>query len=254
MPASKTNWDAELYEAKHAFVWKFGQDLIALLDPKPGERVLDLGCGPGQLTRQLADRGAEVVGVDVSLEMIGQARQNYPELQFLLADASKLGFEGEFDAVFSNAALHWMLDASAVARSISRALRPRGRLVAEMGGRGNIAHIERAIADVLRTNGFSFENARRTFFPSVAEYSTLLEQAGLEVRFAELFDRPTPLEGTDGMKNWLKQFAWYYFENMPPGSREPALAAVVDRLRPELYVNGAWQADYRRLRVSALKI
>lgn len=254
MPTAKSNWDAELYEAKHSFVWKFGQDLIALLDPKPGQRVLDLGCGPGQLTRQIADHGAEVVGVDVSPEMIGQARQNYPELQFLLADAAKLEHAGEFDAVFSNAALHWMLDASSVARNISRALRPEGRLVAEMGGRGNIARIEHAIADVLSANGFSFENARRTFFPSIAEYSTLLEHEGLEVTSAVLFNRPTQLDGADGMKNWLKQFAWYYFENMPPASQETALAAVVDRLKPDLYVYGVWEADYRRLRIIGTKL
>lgn len=254
MPAAKTNWDAELYEAKHAFVWKFGEDLLAQLDPKPGERILDLGCGPGQLTSQIAERGADVVGVDISPEMIGQARQNYPVLRFVLADAAELEFTDEFDAVFSNAALHWMLDAAAVARSLSRALRRGGRFVAELGGRGNIRRIEQAIAQTLEDYGFRFDDYKRTYFPSVAEYSAILEDAGLEVRFASLFDRPTPLEGPDGMKNWLHQFASYHFDGIPPAQRESALASVVERLRPELFVNGRWQADYRRLRVTATKI
>ncbi len=253
MPAAKSKWDAELYEAKHGFVWKFGEDLIKLLDPKPGERILDLGCGTGPLTRQIADFGAKVVGLDASPEMIGQARQNYPELQFVLADAAKMEFRDEFDAVFSNAALHWMLDASAVARSVARSLKPGGRFVAEMGGRGNIVRIAKAIAAELGERGIDFERLRRTFFPSIPEYGAVLEAAGLELQFAALFDRPTPLEGENGMKNWLMQFAWYYFENVPAFSRESALDAVVERLRPELLIQGSWQADYRRLRIISQK-
>src|SRR3569833_32276 len=106
---AKTSWDAELYEANHAFVWQLGQGVIDLLDPKPGERILDLGCGTGQLTKQIAERGADIIGVDASPDMIGQARQNFPGIQFSLQDAAEMAFNAEFDAVFSNAALHWML-------------------------------------------------------------------------------------------------------------------------------------------------
>ncbi len=122
-------WDAELYEAKHGFVWTYGEDLVSLLKPLPGERILDLGCGPGQLTDQIAKSSAEVVGLDSSLEMIGQARQNFPKRKFVLQDAAAMKFENEFDAVFSNAALHWMLDAAGVLRGVTRALRPGGRFV-----------------------------------------------------------------------------------------------------------------------------
>jgi trans-aconitate methyltransferase len=254
MSSSKSQWDAELYEAKHAFVWKFGQDLIKLLDPKPGERILDLGCGTGPLTRQIAHSGAEVIGLDASPEMIGQARQNYPELQFVLADAANMGFSGEFDAVFSNAALHWMLDASAVALAVSRSLKPSGRFVAEMGGHGNIARIMRAITAVLLEQGIDVESLRRTFFPTVAEYSTVLESAGLEVTLAVLFERPTALAGEHGMRDFLKQVAWDYFEGMTDRAREWALNAVVDKLRSELLVNGTWQADYRRLRIISQRV
>ena len=254
MTAGKTKWDAGLYESQHAFVWQLGQGVVDLLDPKPGERVLDLGCGTGQLTSLIAERGAEVVGLDASAEMIGQARQNYPRMRFVLADAAKMDFAGEFDAVFSNAALHWMMDAAAVAAAISRALVTGGRLVAEFGGKGNIAHIESGLSSVLPQFGVSVEKLRRTFYPSVAEYSRLLESQGLEVRFATLFDRPTPLEGEQGMESWLRQFKWYYFEILPPEKRAKAIQSVVDNLRSVLYRDGGWIADYRRLRLVAVKV
>jgi trans-aconitate methyltransferase len=147
--AKKTCWDTELYEAKHNFVWKFGAGVIELLDPKPGERILDLGCGTGHLTAKIAEAGAEVVGLDASPEMIGQARQNFPALTFVARDAAEMTFQSEFDAVFSNAALHWMTQAQRVVEHISQALRPGGRLVAELGGKGNIAHILNAVLAVL---------------------------------------------------------------------------------------------------------
>ncbi len=248
-----TNWDPELYEARHSFVWQFGQDLLDLLNPKPGERVLDLGCGPGNLTQRIADRGAHVVGLDSSAAMIGQARQNYPRLQFVLGDAAAMKFDGEFDAVFSNAALHWMLDARAVAGAIGRALKKNGRLVAELGGKGNIEHIERALESVL-ARYIGELPLRRTFFPSIGAYTALLEEQGLEVRMAQLFDRPTKLEGEKGMENWLRQFSWYYFEALPNREREAALREVIEELRPALLGEGGWLADYRRLRIVAARV
>ncbi len=255
MARSKTSWDAELYEARHGFVWRFGEDVIELLDPKPGERILDLGCGPGHLTQKIAERGAQVVGLDASTEMIGQARQNYPQLRFVLQDAAAMDFESEFDAAFSNAALHWMLDGSGVARAIARGLRKGGRLVAELGGKGNIRQIESAIEAVAaRYHGGDAVPAKRTFYPSIAEYSSLLETYGLEVRLAQLFDRPTPLEGEKGMETWVRQFKWYYFEGLPSSQREKALDDVIEDLRPVLFRDGTWYADYRRLRITAVKL
>jgi trans-aconitate methyltransferase len=247
-------WDPELYEARHAFVWELGEDLIEVLDPKPDERILDLGCGPGQLTRRIAERGAEVIGLDASPEMIGQARQNFPELQFVLKDAAQMEFENEFDAVFSNAALHWMLDAATVAAGVAHALRRNGRFVAELGGNGNIRHIERAIEAVLVRYYGDAIPTRRTFFPSLGEYSHLLETHGLDVQSALLFDRPTPLEGPQGMGTWLRQFKWYYFEGLPMAQRENACHEVIEELRPLLFRDGNWFADYRRLRITAMKI
>lgn len=242
-------WDAELYEARHSFVFKLGEDLLNVLNPKPGERILDVGCGPGQLTAKIAERGAEAIGLDVSPEMIGQARQNYPKLKFVLEDAARMNFFQEFDAVFSNAALHWMLEASNVAESIARALRSGGRLVGELGGKGNILQIETAVALVL---GPAMPSSR-TFFPSIAEYAAILEAHHLEVQSAVLFDRPTLLEGDRGMEDWLRQFAAYRFESLPAIERETAMKRIAEELRPILFRDGNWYADYRRLRVVAVK-
>lgn len=252
MPPSQF-WNPEVYEARHAFVWQLGEDLVHMLEPKPGERILDLGCGTGQLTRKIADSGADVLGLDASPDMIGQARQNYPELRWVLADASRMSFDGEFDAVFSNAALHWMLDADAVGQGIGRALRPGGRFVAEFGGKGNVARIESAIQNIAARY---FENPprKRTFYPSVGEYSRLLESCRLEVRMARLFDRPTPLEGANGIEDWIRQFKWYFFDPLPAARAAQALEETVELLRPALFRDGRWWADYRRLRLLAVKL
>lgn len=246
-------WDAELYEARHSFVFKFGEDLVALLDPKPGERILDVGCGPGQLTAKIAERGANVLGLDSAPAMIGQARQNFPKLTFVLEDAARMKFQQEFDAVFSNAALHWMLDMPAVAKAIAGALRPGGRFVAELGGKGNNRRIQTAMKSVFAQAGHALPPSRN-IFPSIAEYTTILEAHGLEVRSALLFDRPTPLEGDAGMENWLRQFSWYYFEALPAAERNVAAQKVVADLKPDLFRDGQWFADYRRLRLTALKL
>jgi trans-aconitate methyltransferase len=227
----KVTWDAELYEARHGFVWQLGEALLDMLNPKPGERILDLGCGPGHLTHKIAARGAQVVGLDASPEMIGLARQNYPQLNFVLDDAARMRFDTEFDAVFSNAALHWMLDAAGVARAVSRALRTGGRFVAEMGGKGNIGRIESAVEQVARRYLGPRMPERRTFFPSVAEYATVLESSQLEVQLARLFDRPTELEGENGMEIWVRQFKGYYFESLPPAQRVKAIFELIEELR-----------------------
>jgi trans-aconitate 2-methyltransferase len=242
------SWDTELYEARHNFVWKMGEGVVELLEPRAGERILDLGCGPGQLTQKISESGADVLGVDSSPSMIGQARQNFPKLRFVLQDAASMTFETEFDAVFSNAALHWMLDPVAVVSGVSKALKPGGRFVAEMGGKGNIKTIVSAIHEVVKK--YHPLPPSRQYYPSVSEYTTILESQGLEVHMAQLFNRPTPLEGEAGMENWIKQFKLYYFDGLPP----TALQEVVSLLRPKLHKGSAWLADYRRLRFQAVKL
>jgi trans-aconitate methyltransferase len=223
---------------------------LELLQARAGERILDVGCGTAQLTAEMAKCGAEVVGLDNSVDMLGQARQNYPALKFVLADAAKFRFEDPFDAVFSNAALHWVKDAAGAVESVALALRPGGRFVAEFGGKGNIASIQAALRAVF---GAAADERSPWFYPSIGEYAPLLERCGLELREASLFDRPTVLEGEGGIQDWLRMFCGTYLRDLPAGSAEQKINQLADRLRPDRYRDGAWTIDYRRLRIVAIK-
>lgn len=253
--AGQANWNAGLYDGRFSFIWEYGSSLIDLLDPKPGQRILDLGCGTGHLARAIADRGAVVIGVDHSSAMIEQARANYPGIQFEIADATDFSGDTPFDAVFSNAVLHWVRDAEGAARSISRALKPGGRLVAEFGGRGNVSQIIEAMLSVLRDTGYPSREGRNPwYFPSIGEYAALLEGQGLEPTSAALFDRPTLLEGgAGGLALWLEMFGDSFMAGIPAADRRRIVAGIEDRLRPTFFRDSAWYADYRRLRVVALK-
>jgi trans-aconitate methyltransferase len=243
-------WDSALYDDRHSFVWKYGSDLVALLAPASGERVLDLGCGTGHLTAKIAEAGADVVGLDSSASMVAQARQNFPKLKFQLGDARDFHTEVKFDAVFSNAALHWVPEAEAAVRSIAGALKPGGRLVLEMGAKGNTLRVMEAVEAVLREAGYPALHA--WYFPSVAEYSALLEKHGFEIVMAQTFPRWTRLEHPErGMREWLEMFGGAYFSGIPEPERNRLVRAIEERLRPALCCDGAWWVDYRRLRVIA---
>jgi len=238
------SWNPTLYESSHSFVWEYGRDLVGLLAPQPGERILDVGCGTGQLTSEIAAAGAHVQGIDNSASMIERARGNHPGLGFEVADVCALPYDGQFDAVFSNAVLHWVLNAETAARAIARALKSGGRFVAEFGGRGNV----QAIIDAVRCALDGAPLHIPWFYPSIAEYSAILERCGLEVRFATLFDRPTPLEG--GLANWLAMFC----SGLTPELQRPEFVKRVEELgAPKLLRDRVWTADYRRLRVVAVK-
>ena len=245
-------WDPELYDGRHAFVWKHGAALLDLLAPQPGEAVLDLGCGTGHLTSKIAEAGAAVLGVDSSAEMVAEARRTYPALAFEVGDARNLSYSARFDAVFSNAALHWVKEAGAVAAGAARGLKPGGRFVAEFGGRGNVQAILAAVrAASEQVLGTAADHP--WYFPGVGEYASLLEGHGLEVRLAALFDRPTPLDGADGLRAWLEMFGGELLRRVPADRQGEFLALVEDAARPALYRDGGWVADYRRLRVVAVK-
>lgn len=252
--ASESDWNANLYDEKHSFVWKMAAGLLELLDAKAGERILDLGCGTGHMTAQIAASGASVIGIDRSPDMIDRAQQAHPGIRFEVMDALELAFAEPFDAVFSNATLHWIKDPQPVIAGIARILRPGGRFVAEFGGKGNIAGIvaagERAWA-ALRLPG-AFPDP--WYYPSVAEYAGRLESHGLDVTYALLFARPTTLEdGERGLRNWLEMFAGSITAQLPEPRRAEFLAEVERQARPHLYRDGSWVADYRRLRLVAAK-
>lgn len=249
---TSSTWDAALYDQKHSFVFEYGKDIVALLAPQAAERILDLGCGTGHLTQQIAGAGAQVTGIDASASMIATAKQTYPALNFAVAEATQFSYAEPFDAVFSNAVLHWIPDADAVAERIAHALKPGGRFVAEFGGKGNIQTIVDAARAVIREQ-LQIETAHGWYYPSIGEYAAVLERHGLEVRSAALFDRQTRLVGERGMHNWLDMFGARMLREVPPERMAGIIDALVERLKPALYRDGVWYADYRRLRVVAVK-
>ncbi len=246
--AEQQRWKADTYQQHTGFVPVLGAPVLDLLSPQPGEHILDLGCGDGVLTEKLKAAGAEVLGVDASDAMIAAARAR--GLNVHIQDAQRLDFEQRFDAVFSNAALHWMLDPDAVIAGVHRALKPGGRFVGEFGGHGNVAAIVVAILAVLKARGIDGASTIPWYFPTVDAYRTRLEAQGFDVVSIELIPRPTPLP-TD-MEGWLQTMAGPCFAVLDADDRSAALADVIDLLKPCLWDEcHNWTADYVRLRFDA---
>lgn len=251
----ENQWKSALYESKHSFVWQYGAECLELLSPQQDDRILDLGCGTGQLTQEIATHGAIVIGIDQAPTMIAQARHNYPNLQFEVADATDFHFEEPFDAIFSNATLHWIKQPERVIACIWKALKPGGRFVAEFGGKGNIKTVTAAIDKTLEAAGYPVKpELNPWYFPSLGEYTTLLEKQGFSVTYATLFDRPTRLEdGEKGLQNWLDMFANPFLQQIPVNQRRNVIQMIEHQLRPELYQDETWFVDYKRIRVVAWK-
>jgi trans-aconitate methyltransferase len=245
---TEQRWDPETYARHGRFVSDLGAGVVELLAPRPGERILDVGCGDGALTATIAAAGAEVVGVDASEEQVAAARMR--GLDARVARAEALPFAAEFDAVFSNAALHWMRDADGVLASVHRALRARARFVAEMGGAGNVAAIRMALAEALERRGRNGRAIDTLFLPTAEEYRVRLEAHGFVVRTIELFARPTPLPGD--LSAWLETFAQAFLRAVPDADRGRLIEEVSTALRPRLFdPDRGWVADYVRLRFAA---
>lgn len=247
------DWNPALYDQKHAFVFEYGENLISLLDPQPGESILDLGCGTGHLTKTIAGSGAHVVGIDNSPDMVEAARKNYPHINFVVADARDFSFPTPFDALFSNATLHWVTEPERAVNCIAASLKPGGRFVAEFGGKRNVAQITTAIQQSI-WELMRIKVDYPLYFPSIGEYATLLEKHNLAVHTALLFERPTKLEeGEKGLGNWITMFAGSMFNNLPAGIKQQVLERTEEKLRAPLFKDGHWFADYRRLRIVAYK-
>jgi len=251
----ESQWDPGLYQSGHAFVWERGRGLVDLLAPAPGERILDAGCGTGQLTAEIAARGARVTGLDRSRAMLAEARRSFPHLPLVEGDIAALPFRAAFDAVFSNAALHWVAGAARAAASLAGALVRGGRFAAEFGGRGNVAHLIAAARAALEEAGVpGAAQVHPWYFPALGEYAALLERHGLEVTYAVLFDRLTPLEGGEkGLAGWFAMFGGAFTASLDEPARERLLRRVEELTAPALFHDGQWSADYRRLRVLAYK-
>ncbi|XEC95562.1 trans-aconitate 2-methyltransferase [Paenibacillus tarimensis] len=248
-------WKTELYDSKLGYVSEYGKGVVELLSPARGEKILDLGCGTGDLAYEISKSGAVVTGMDLSAEMIGKARNKYPDIPFAVGDAEKFRLDESFDAVFSNAALHWMKNAGQVLNCVWNALNPGGRFAAEFGGRGNVARVTNAIFEVLEEEcGIDASGLNPWFFPSIAEYSTLLEQQGFHVAYAAHFDRPTRMEnGENGLNHWLAGFAEVFFKAFDEEDKKVLFEKTADKVRKELFKDGSWYVDYKRIRFLAIK-
>ncbi|KEF38695.1 methylase involved in ubiquinone/menaquinone biosynthesis [Schinkia azotoformans MEV2011] len=252
----KDNWDASLYDGKHSFVSIFGSELIDLLAPHKGENILDLGCGTGDLAKKLFDLEVNVIAVDKSENMIRNAKSKYPNIYFEVNDAIKLEYNCKFDAVFSNATLHWVKPPKQALQHIFSGLKHGGRFVAEFGGKGNVQKITSEIINQRKKLGYEFKMENFPwYYPSIGEYTSLMEEVGFRVTFAQHFDRPTPLDGDNGLRNWIEMFGGDLFEGISENTKNQIIANVEHNLKGALYnqKNNSWIADYKRIRVVGIK-
>ena len=243
-------WDPLAYERNGAFVHQLAGGVLEWLDPQPGEYVLDLGCGDGHLTRRIAESGAHVLGVDASAAMVAAARERGVEAEQAIAE--ELPFrDGTFDAVFSNAALHWVRGQDAMLAQVHRVLKSGGRFVAEMGGHGNVAAIHVAFTAILERHGFGDREIGVNYYPTTNSYTERLKRHGFSVEQMKLIPRPTKLPES-GMEGWLRTFRRGVLEGLPEDVREAVVRESVELLEPALRDEaGNWIADYVRLRFVA---
>lgn len=249
------DWNAQEYSRDFSFVHHYGEDVLKLLDIQPGDTVIDLGCGNGALTAQLSEKGAHAIGIDASAEMLATAHGNYPELEFRKADALNFTVEKPVDALFSNAVFHWIDKGRQplLLERINRALKLQGQLVCEFGGKGCAGRVHEALRKSFEKRGMAYTVP--FYFPSIGEYTALMEQSGFKVVYAILFDRPTHCQnGEKGLKNWIRMFDKVPFQQMDTNMQEAIITETEQELRnTALFHDGEWFIDYVRIRIKAIK-
>ena len=247
-------WDAQEYTDKFSFVHRYGSDLLSLLDIDRSMTCLDVGCGNGALTAELKNKGLSVIGMDASEDLLKIARERYPEIRFFYGDAADFTLQEPVDIVFSNAVFHWIDEEKQadMMRCIYKALVPGGQLVFECGGKGNNALIHQGLAAAFAQRGLPYQCP--FYFPSIGESAKLMEEAGFQVVYGTLFERPTPLNGADGLYDWIQMFIKTPFNGMAAETKEEIIRQAVHDLEPELRRQERWYADYVRLRCKAKKI
>lgn len=248
-------WDSNNYKEQFSFVPQYGEDVMSLITKAPGSFVIDLGCGNGTLTRKLADKGYEVVGIDASEDMITLARAEYPNLQFKVEDALCFNAECKADVIFSNAVFHWIdkENQEKLIANIANQLCEGGELVCEFGGFGCGEAVHSTLEKCFEQRGLVYP--RTFYFPTVGEYAPLLEKYGLRVEYATLFDRPTVQKADDGLVAWINMFVKAPFENMNEETKNEIIQETKEILAPKLQLeDGKWYIDYVRIRIRARKV
>lgn len=248
-------WDAEKYTSDFSFVYQYGSDVMELIDADKNSTILDLGCGNGALSKKLKDKGFVVKGIDASKELLDTARKSYPDIEFIQADATSFSLPEPVDVVFSNAVFHWIDKGQQqnMLKCVYNALKENGQFVFEFGGFGNNQLIHGALEKIFSEYGYTYKMP--FYFPTISEYSTILENVGFRVKYAILFDRPTELKGESGLKDWINMFVKTPFSIIENESeRESIIDKAVDSLRSLLHKNGKWYADYVRTRMKAIRL
>ncbi|MGE5215932.1 MAG: class I SAM-dependent methyltransferase [Chloroflexota bacterium] len=243
-------WNPASYAKNARFVSDLGEPLLELLAAKGGETILDLGCGDGALTEKIAAAGAKVFAVDSSLAQVMAARRR--GVNALVMDGQALGFKRRFDAVFTNAVLHWLKRPEQVIEGVAASMKAGGRFVGEFGGKGNVDAIRAALHRELVKLGVDPWSVDPWYYPAADEYSALLQTHGFKVERSEIIPRPTILPGD--LRGWLEVFAQSFTKALPEAKRENFVESVCKNLAPKLRrPDGAWYADYVRLRFKALR-
>lgn len=245
-------WDASKYAEDFKFVHKYGEDVIELLELPEGSSVIDLGCGNGNLSIKLKEKGYNVTGIDDSEDMLEIARKNYSDIEFIKGNALDFKID-PVDGIFSNAVLHWIDKEKhqELLNNISSNIKKGGEFVCEFGGYGCAETVHSALRKIFDKRGYKY--IKNFYFPTIGEYAPLLEKAGLIVKYAVLFDRPTLQTGENGLESWIRMFNMAPFKDISPEETQEIIDEAVEELRPVLCKDGSWYVDYVRIRFRCVK-